>query len=380
MRSGRRLRQLSSLVLLAFVGCSSYPRWQAPRRVEAAGFRLHTDVEASVVAQVIAESERFRAKLERWSGFRDRGSLALYLFSSYDEFQRVTKARGEGITFYGSGGALVALPLWPLEREFNGSERFVASVVEAVGADWRHRLRHELTHVHYRDSDSIEGDWLWEGLADYLAHDGREGGLKAQRLLSLKEARRQGRLRSFSELRGMSVNAGCVDAELRYAEAWSYVYTLLDLCGPSIRGAVRSWLSEGATSALEELLAEHRLTLPELERRRLCFIDATSCWLTLARPLDDPSVGLAVGDRLLRLDSQIAGVIHRKGKLGLILSWIYGHGQPPTAEPDLSLLVARGPALFQVRVARSALSASSWRLEARPRAALTLNEPSRRQR
>lgn len=432
-------RALPSLLLLALfapalVGCHSLPEWGGPHHVRDGRITVISDVSPQLAREVHAEARSFLTDLDRWLGGEpDREPLTIYLFSSYDEFQKVMRARGEGITYYGGQQPLVGVPLWPLELDERSHARFLCRVVSIVGADWRHRLRHELVHVRFRKAEGLDRDWLWEGIADTLAHGGpsltggcppsdelasddapgadadpgrviaraahagaspalagrrsREvggRGLKSQRFLTLKAAWREGRLRSFRDLRRMTINAARPDAELLYAEAWSLVYTLLRGGSTALAQDLRAWLRAGAPGSIETILARHRVATEEVDRRRRELIAGGRCLIELG-PVHENSLlwnlGLREGDEILQLGHHGIGTIQSKRQLGTSLSLLL---HPPRRHGEVGPLrcvfrSSRG--LQTIGLPAPVVTALDWRLAVRrvtPDPLLDAETPPRR--
>lgn len=329
--------------------------------------------------EVLQEATSFLNGVENWLDKDDDQLVQIYLFKSYKNFQKTMHAKGEGITYYGCCQPVVAIPHWPMEFE-DKPDHFVTSVLETVGSDWRFRLRHELIHVVFRDATGLQRDWLWEGVADYFAHGGHEGdGMKAQRFLSLKKALSEEKLHSFEELRKLRINASRDEADLLYAEAWSVVYTLMNLCGVELREKMAVWLREGAPGKLEDALKGTNWTLEKVDALRLGFIINFRC-LIEAGDLQNSRVayeaGLRGGDCILQLEGfPIQNIADRKD-LGIYLSYLF---QPPSALERYGYarcLVQREGRLVMVTLPTETLKVVPWRLTAR----LNLNFPKRRPR
>lgn len=318
--------------------------------------------------EVLQEATSFLKGVEGWLDKDDKQLVQIYLFKSYKHFQKTMKAKGEGITYYGCCQPVVAIPHWPMEFE-DKPDHFVTSVLETVGSDWRFRLRHELIHVVFRDASGLHRDWLWEGVADYFAHEGHLGdGMKAQRFLSLKKAMADEKLHSFDELRQLRINASREEADLLYAEAWSVIYTLMNLCGVEVREKMGLWLKDGAPGTLEDALDGTGWTVAKVDALRYGFIVNFRC-LIEAGDLAGLDVayesGLRESDCILQLEGFPIQRISDRKDLGMYLSYLY---HPPSSLERYGYarcLIQRKGRLVVVTLPTELLKTIPWRLTAR---------------
>ncbi|MDF1666861.1 MAG: hypothetical protein P1V97_34245 [Planctomycetota bacterium] len=328
--------------------------------------------------EVLQEATKFLNGVESWLEKDDKQLVQIYLFKSYKDFQKTMKAKGEGITYYGCCQPVVAIPHWPMEFE-DKPDHFVTSVLETVGSDWRFRLRHELIHVVFRDATGLQRDWLWEGVADYFAHGGHLGdGMKAQRFLSLKKAMSDEKLHSFNELRQLRINASRDEADLLYAEAWSVIYTLMNLCGIEVREKMGLWLRDGAPGTLEDALKGTGWTVAKVDALRYGFIVNFRCLIEageMARSNVAYESGLRDGDCILQLEGFPIQRISDRKDLGMYLSYLF---HPPSSLERYGYarcLIQRNQRLLVLTLPTEVLKTIPWRLTAR----LERKFPQRRQ-
>jgi hypothetical protein len=344
------------------------PRWRAPLRLKTERIQLRSDASKEIAGEVLKEADEFLSEIEDWLETGDDKTVHIYLFKSYKKFQKTMHAKGEGITYYGCSEPVVAIPHWPMELDdYSGS--FVASILETVGSDWRFRLRHELIHVVFREAEGLDRDWLWEGAADYFAHGGHLGdGMKAQRFLSLKKAFLKGQLHSFTRLRTLPINASRGEADLLYAEAWSVIYTLMNLCGPGMRSRIGEWLRAGAPGTLEEALEGSDWTVAKLDQARLSFINQFQCFIE-ARPLHPGhsayEMGMREGDCLLQVEGLAVYRIDNRKDLGMYLSFLFHLPMSLEKLGFVRCLVLRGEQIRALALPAGVLKSIRWRLTAR---------------
>lgn len=354
-------------VLILSSCCQLPPAWRAPTTLVVGRLQIQTDEDPKLAWEVAQEAEAFLSRLEPWLGKTDQEPIELRFFRSYDDFQERMKAHGEGITYYGCCKPLVGLPRWPLELEDLDPD-FMEQVLDSVGSDWRFRLRHELVHVIFRRAEGLERDWLWEGVADYFAHEGQlGGGMKAGRFLSLKQRERE--LHSLDELRSFSINASRRQAELLYAEAWSVVYTLMNECGLKLRDEFIAWLKAGAPGELEAVLARAGCTVAQVDERRWAFIARFECFLEATEVPPGGSAwqaGLCKGDRLIQLHHLPVNTISSRQSLSLALNYVFDPPEDFVAGEGIPCLVMRPQGFAKVALTRGGLSSVRWQLTARP--------------
>jgi len=364
-----RSQRLASIILFALIGlsagCAPVPRWSAPSRSTVGRVTVLSDDGPHLTRRVAHEARDFLTRMEDWIGApAGVGEFEVYLFAGYSDFQRTMRAKGEGITYFGIGSPVVALPVWPLEMKGRRGP-FVRAVLEAVGADWVHRLRHELVHVYFRAADGLDRDWLWEGVADYFSHAGASRGMKAQRFLTLRRAYEEERLRPLEELRRVSINAGRSDAQLLYAEAWSVVYTAMNLCGSEVRARFTRYLRGGAKGPV---LAAIGLSDQELDRRRFAFIRDYRCFIEAAGAGETK---LRDGDCLVGVNRKTVTAIRNRGELGSALNFLLRPLCPAgrnVGAKSINCLVERGRQLRLIQMSPAAFGSVPWRLTARPAA------------
>ena len=367
----KRLVSLFTLISLAILNsacCSAVPKWNAPTKLETERFRIVSDDTKNMSQEVLDEATSFLEGVEGWLDKEDDQLVQIYLFKSYKNFQKTMNAKGEGITYYGCCEPVVAIPHWPMEFE-NKPDQFVTSILETVGSDWRFRLRHELIHVVFRDAKGLQRDWLWEGVADYFAHGGHLGdGMKAQRFLSLKKARSDSKLHSLKELRELRINASRDEADLLYAEAWSVIYTLMNLCGVEVREKMGLWLKEGAPGKLEDALEGSSWTINKVDAVRIGFIDNFRCLIEAHEIIRSDvayEFGLRDGDCLLQLEGFPIQRISDRKDLGMYLSYLY---HPPSSLLRYGYarcLIQRKDRMVVVSLPTMLLKSIPWRLTAR---------------
>jgi hypothetical protein len=357
------------LLILGNACCVTVPKWDAPHKIQSKRVHITSDENPQITREVLQEAEHFLHEIESWLGKTDSNPTQVYLFKSYKNFQSVMKAKGEGITYYGCCEPVVAIPRWPMELEdMPGS--FVARILKTVGSDWRFRLRHELIHVVFRNSEGLSRDWLWEGVADYFAHGGHlGGGMKAQRFLSLKRALHKNKLHTFDRLRSLRINASRDEADLLYAEAWSVIYTIMNLSGPRSRMVFRRWLKNGAPGDIEDVLESINLTAAQLDAKRLDFIDGFHCLIEAqtVKPGDVAyDLGLRPGDCLLQLEGFPLQKIDDRRDLGMYLSYLF---QPPASlirSGRLQCLLLRdNETMVSLSLSTRLLKYIDWRLTVR---------------
>lgn len=340
--------------------------WEPPTRIERGRVALRSDVAPALAAEVAEEAEAFLARLESWSGRAESEGVQVYLFKSYVDFQARMKSQGEGVTYLSADPPLIGLPLWPFASTQEVSTIYAKAVTRAVGSDWRYRLRHELVHVFFREAEGLERDWLWEGIADYLANDGDRGdGLKAQRFLVLQRALADDRLTPLERLRSSRVNASQPSAELLYADSWSLVYALLKLTEPAVQRAALAWFKDGAPGGLDDVLTPFDLDLAAIDRLRRRWIGEAFCFLEAEAAAAERNPLLREGDVLLAANAIALGPIFHKADLRLRLFRLLTLGSVATARRPLRLYILRAgrPAVLSSGVGR--FSGLHWRLTVR---------------
>lgn len=357
-------------------GCSSAPKWSAPIVLHASHLIVKTDENHKLGHEVLRESQAFRTELNEWLGKNDTERLTVCMFRDYLNFKDVMSAKGEGITYFGYGEPVVGLPRWPLKLKPHHCSCYVSEVLSSVGADWRFRLRHELVHVAFRNAHGLDRDWLWEGLADYFAHGGLRGdGIKAQRFLTLRQAANQGQLHSFNQLRKMHVNAGVSNADLRYSESWSFVYSLLNHHGPELRQRVFQWLKRGAPGKIDSVFKEAGVSISDIDQVRRNFIENYACYLALEKPpIKETEENLwshapddfQSGDVLLKIWERELGPIESDDQLANSLAYL--HFIKNQARPDLAILCeySRRGDLARKALRQSEFKNWNWQLTVRP--------------